>query len=156
MEISSIQDGWHGNKLSIDEITDSKRCKRHEWIDVSIDIFKLVALQIEIPKSFLIFMHYDLGCSKRAFTISQLKLDWLQMNLDLSTPPSLNITSDEYFDSFYKSELIPIVPDIKMASKFGPMINRFSFFRRSFFVESDGTYLNLIYIFLIDNYSVVS
>ena len=156
-EILNKKDGWHGNNLHIDEIVYSKtECTREVWIDVSFSLMKLLVEQVQIPKHQMIFMHYDLKDSSNKVHIKHLDLDWFQNKIDIFTPPSLNVTSDEYFESFYKSELISILQGKSIINKLGSLADKIAFFHRTYFNEIDRTNSNEIYMFVKNGITLVS
>lgn len=71
----------------------------------------------------------------------------VKKNINEYSPPSLNLTSLEYYNDFYKKELRPHNIDNSIL-KLTHYIPYFDFFMREYFDEQEKMYSREIYVFI--------
>jgi hypothetical protein len=140
---------WEGNNLHIDEIESLERIQRSQWVDISLEILNILLKQFKPMTGLSLFLHIDMKDHREAMSSEVLSLNWLKENIDEYTPPSLHLTSLEYYDVFYKKELTPCKPDDKLLERFDSSSNIY-FFYRTYFDENEEMYLREVYVFVKD------
>lgn len=138
---------WEANNLHIDEIESLDKIKRSEWIDVSLLILNMLMKQFKQVDSLILFLHIDLKYSFEEMLLEKLSLNWLKENVNEYTPPSLHFTSLEYYNDFYKQELVPCKPN-KSILRHINFTEGLNFFYRTYFDEDEKMYSREIYVFL--------
>jgi hypothetical protein len=136
---------WEGNNLHIDEINGLEKIERDQWISASFNILR-ISKDLELGNSLLLFFHYDLSFVSDKLLLTGLSLSWLQQNIGEYTPPSLNCTSKQYYFDFYQNELNKCYPDNSIFDLIEPS-NRFDFFYRTYYDETEAMNSREIYIF---------
>ena len=137
---------WEANYVYIDEIESLKRVKREKWINTSFLVLDLI-MDMKPIDSRILFLHIRIAYSLEKLHLDRLTLEWLKDNIDEFSPPSFHYTSFEYFDDFYKKELIRCEPDASILELI-PSSSELSFFYRTYFDESeDNMYSREIYVF---------
>jgi hypothetical protein len=144
--INSSKDNWEENDLHIDEIETLENVKNSEWIISTINILNLL-LSEDIPKSkFLIFLHIDLKYTNEKEFVNVFSQEWLENNVNEYTPPSLHVTTSEYYNDFYLKNLTLCKPD----SDFKKLLNYsddYCFYYRTYYDKDEEMYSREIYIF---------
>jgi hypothetical protein len=136
---------WESNNLHVDEIKGLSKLKRDEWATISFAIFN-IAQQIKLTNSLILFLHFDMSFSINKLVLNNLSMNWLQQNISEYTPPSFNCTTKEYYDNFYKNELIKCCPDEDLLRLINSTIE-IEFFYRTYFDENEDMYSREIYVF---------
>ncbi len=144
--VSDSKGTWEGNNLHIDEIGDLKEIERHEWVYASLAILNILS-QMKLPDSLILFLHFDLSYSLSRISLGTLSLNWLKHNISEYTPPSINCTSFEYYNDFYKKELKKCQPD-KSVLKLMDSSTKIRFFYRTYFDVDEEMYSREIYVFV--------
>jgi hypothetical protein len=137
---------WEGNNLHIDEIDTLRDIKRDCCVGEAINVFKFLITQINLPDSYLIFLHIPLSFSNRKSLPEKVTFGWLETNLDDFTPPSFNCTTNDYYDSFYKEQLMKCNMEFS-ADTHVDLAKAFNFFYRTYFDEIENMFSREIYIF---------
>lgn len=146
--VNSSVDSWEANNLHIDEITTFENILRLDWLLKSIQVFELLINEVELDKNFLVipFLHIELSYVNSLKIPKKLTYGWINKNIDILTPPSYNFTSIEYYNNFYKTELIKCEVDKSLLCLPTTKIS-FNYFFRTFYQESEKKYSREIYIF---------
>jgi|SRR5690606_10570343 len=145
--IISSNGKWEGNNLHIDEIDSLNKITRAEWINISFLILNVLVNKFKPSESLILFLHIDLKYSLKKMDLEKLSLNWLKQNVSEYTPPSLHFTSLEYYNDFYKKELVVCKPDESILEliHFSQDLN---FFSRTYFDEDEEMYSREIYVFI--------
>jgi len=138
---------WEGNDIHIDEIDSLKSTLREDWIDISFKVLNTISAKFEILDSFLLFLHIDLKDSTEKLNLNTLSLKWLKENIGKYTPPSLHLTSKDYYTNFYAKELVVCNPDYSILELVYSSAH-LAFFYRTYYDENEAMYSREIYVFL--------
>lgn len=141
----SDENSWESNNLHIDEIQGLETIKRKEWLATSLELLNsLTAVNLN---NHLLFLHIALSYSKKSSEIKKLSLNWLKKNIDDYTPPSFNCTTIDYYDNFYKKELIKCQPTDDLLQLVDNS-KQISFFYRIYFDKEEKMYSREIYVII--------
>lgn len=138
---------WEANNLHIDEIDTLDKATRSEWIDISFMILNILTNRANSINPFILFLHIDLKDSFKETTVGRLSLSWLKKHISEYTPPSLNITSLDYYMEFYEKELVACVPESSILELIH-YPQYLDFFYRTYFDENENMFSREIYIFI--------
>ncbi len=138
---------WEGNNLHIDEIRSFKKNTSFEWLNFSILLLNNVKQKLKLNNKLILFLHIDLKYDSTKLCLKDLELEWLEENMNEFTPPSLNLTSRQYFDDFYKYELTSCNPCRNLSIKLNNNKD-LNFFYRSYFDFEEDLHSREIYIFI--------
>ena len=132
---------WEANDLHIDEIDGLRGIPREQWLQSSLSILSM-SYRNYLSCNYLMFLHIPLKATNGSHPLQNITKSWIERNISEFTPPSFNFTSKEYFEEFYRNELLRIT---------SPSIDDFDnseellFFYRVF--HSENLYYNEIYVF---------
>ena len=134
---------WEANNLHIDEIEELKDISREHWLQTSI-LLLIMTYRNYLDSNYVLFLHIPLKPSHDTINVQSITKRWIERNLSNYSPPSLNFTTKEYFNEFYKKELIRI----KSVSNLNGFDNpeELLYFYRIFFSD-ENIYYNEIYVF---------
>ena len=139
--IVNNQVSWEANNLHIDEIDGLRGIPREKWLQSSLSIL-IMTYRNYLNSNYLMFLHIPLKASNRTQPLQSITKSWIESNISEFTPPSFNFTSKDYFEEFYRNELLRIT---------SPSIDDFDnseellFFYRVF--HSENIYYNEVYVF---------
>ena len=136
---------WESNYVYIDEIESLKKIKREKWVNTSLLVLDLI-MRMKPMDALLLFLHIELTWSSEKLHLDNLSLDWLKNNLSDFTPPNFHYTSFEYFNEFYKKELVGCKPEISILELI-PSSSELNFFYRTYFDETENMFSREIYVF---------
>ena len=145
-EVSSSGE-WGRIDMHIDRIDGFENITRPEWISASFCVLNIISTQIKLIDSFILFLHFFIKDSRKMLHLDKIPLYWLRNNLDVLTPPSLHFTSLEYYNEFYKKELIHCIPSNNILKLIHPSVN-LDFFYRTYFDENEELYSREVYVFV--------
>ncbi len=146
--ITATPSAWEGNNLHIDEIECFKNISRKRWVEKSLEVFNYF-IEFLDDQSLLLFLHFELTYSNSSDVEKEIDILWIKENLSEFTPPSFNFCSKDYFNDFYKDELIPINPDLNMINSV--LSEKIVFYIRKYYDSEEKLYSREIYIFQLDN-----
>jgi len=146
-ELALNKNDWGRIDIHIDEIVGLKKLKRSDWVDVSFKVLNILSEKIESIAPFKTFLHIELKYSKKNEYIDILTLNWLSQNIGEYTPPSLHVTSLEYFEEFYLKKLVACKPDKSILDLIKSSV-KVDFYYRTYFDEDEELYSRQIYLFV--------
>ena len=136
---------WKCNNLHVDEVKGLETIKSKEWLETSLELLNsLTAVNLN---NHLLFLHIELSYSKENSEIKELSLNWLKKNIDDYTPPSFNCTTIDYYDNFYKKELVKCHPTDDLLQLVDNS-KQISFFYRIYFDKEEKMYSREIYVII--------